>query len=104
MTSLGIIAGGGDLPRAVAQSARADGRDVFVVALRGMCGDWVEEFPHEWVSLGEPGQALKALDGADAERCPAGGPGGPAEIFRTQARRQGRAGAAARHCGGAPGR
>ena len=60
--SLGIIAGGGDLPRAVAQSARADGRAVFVVALRGMCGEWAEDFPHEWVSLGEPGRALKSLE------------------------------------------
>ena len=67
MTILGIIAGGGELPRAVAQSARADGRTVFVVALRGMCGDWAEEFSHEWVSLGEPGRALKALAGAGAK-------------------------------------
>src|SRR6201985_1476328 len=62
--SLGIIAGGGELPRAVAQSARDAGRTVFVVALRGMCGDWVEIFPHEWASLGEPGRALKALANA----------------------------------------
>ena len=62
--TLGLIAGGGDLPRAVAQSARAAGRPVFVVALRGMCGDWAEEFPHEWVSLGEPGRALKTLGNA----------------------------------------
>ena len=62
--SLGLIAGGGDLPRAVAQSARADGRAVFIVALRGMCGEWAEEFPHDWVSLGEPGRALKSLAGA----------------------------------------
>ena len=62
--TLGLVAGGGDLPRAVAQSARAAGRPVFVVALRGMCGDWAEEFPHEWVSLGEPGRALKTLGNA----------------------------------------
>ena len=31
MSKLGIIAGGGDLPRAVAQSARADGREIFVI-------------------------------------------------------------------------
>jgi len=65
--SLGIIAGGGDLPRAVAESARADGRAVFVVALRGMCGEWAEVFPHDWVSLGEPGRALKSLSGSGAK-------------------------------------
>jgi DUF1009 family protein len=65
MTTLGVIAGGGDLPGAVAQSARADGRAVFVVALRGsITGSWAEDFPHEMVSLGEPGKALKALAGA----------------------------------------
>ena len=63
--ALGIIAGGGDLPRAVAQSARDAGREVFIVALRGsLTESWVEDFPHEWVSLGEPGRALKALSGA----------------------------------------
>lgn len=64
--SLGLIAGGGDLPRAVAESARTSGRGVFVVALRGLCGDWARDFPHDWVSLGEPGRALKALRDAQA--------------------------------------
>jgi hypothetical protein len=65
--TLGLIAGGGDLPRAVAESARAQGREVFVVALRGMCGDWVSGFPHVSVALGEPGHALKALKKAGAK-------------------------------------
>ena len=65
----GIIAGGGDLPRAVAQSAREAGPHRF---RGGRCAgsvteDWVEDFPHEWLSLGEPGRALKALDGAGAD-------------------------------------
>ncbi len=63
--TLGIIAGGGDLPRAVAESAREAGRGVFVVALRGcMTEEWASGFAHEWVSLGEPGRAFKALKGA----------------------------------------
>src|ERR1700744_67676 len=62
MNMLGIIAGDGDLPRAVAMSARETGRPVFVVALRGcLNGTWPEEFSHAWASLGEPGKALKAL-------------------------------------------
>lgn len=66
-TALGIIAGGGDLPRAVATVAREAGREVFVVALRGsLTEDWVVEFRHEWVSLGEPGRAFKALKAAGA--------------------------------------
>ena len=62
MTRLGIIAGGGDLPRAVAQSARADGREVYVIALTGsLTEDWVGVFPHEFASPGVPGQAFKSL-------------------------------------------
>ena len=62
MSKLGIIAGGGDLPRAVAQSARADGREVYVIALAGsLTEDWVAGFPHEFSALGTPGQAFKSL-------------------------------------------
>jgi DUF1009 family protein len=63
-SKLGIIAGGGDLPRAVAQSARADGRAVFVIGLIGSLGagdSWIGEFPHEMASPGAPGQAFKSL-------------------------------------------
>jgi DUF1009 family protein len=59
---LGIIAGGGDLPRAVAQSARADGREVFVAAITGsLTEEWVKDFRHEFISLGAPGQAFKSF-------------------------------------------
>ena len=51
----------------MAQSARDAGRDVFIVALRGSADEgWVSEFPHDWVSIGEPGRALKALKNAGA--------------------------------------
>ena len=60
-TPLGIIAGGGDLPFAIAESVRAGGRGVFVVALTGSADGWVETWPHEWASLGEVGKVIKAL-------------------------------------------
>lgn len=60
--ALGLIAGGGDLPRAAALAARAAGRDVFVVPLVGSATDaWVADFPHEWLTPGEPGRIIKAL-------------------------------------------
>ncbi|MCU1386564.1 MAG: hypothetical protein JWL71_5261 [Acidobacteria bacterium] len=60
--TLGLIAGGGDLPRAVAQAVRVAGRDVFVVALVGsVTDDWINAFPHEFLSPGEPGRIIKAL-------------------------------------------
>jgi DUF1009 family protein len=65
--ALGLIAGGGELPRAVAQAARAAGRAVFVVPLVGSASeDWVRDFPHEFLSPGEPGRIIKALKGAGA--------------------------------------
>ena len=64
MSTLGIVAGGGDLPRAVAQSARANGREIFVIGLIGSLGEadaWVKDFPHELASPGAPGQAFKSF-------------------------------------------
>lgn len=59
--ALGIIAGGGELPRAIAESARASGRDVFILAINGTTDAWAKDYPSEWLSLGEPGRAVKAL-------------------------------------------
>jgi DUF1009 family protein len=65
---LGLIAGGGELPRAVAQAVKAAGRDVFVVALVGsVTEDWINGFPHEFLSPGEPGRIIKALKSAGAQ-------------------------------------
>jgi DUF1009 family protein len=44
---LGIIAGGGELPRAIAESARNAGRSVFVLALTGITDEWARGFPCE---------------------------------------------------------
>jgi len=64
---LGLIAGGGELPRAVAEAARQAGRSVFVVPLVGsVAEEWVKDFPHEFLSPGEPGRIIKALKGAGA--------------------------------------
>ncbi len=59
--ALGIIAGGGDLPRAIAESVSATGRKVFVLALRGSSDPWVAAYPHQWIALGETSKAFKAL-------------------------------------------
>ena len=63
--TLGIIAGSGRLPLAVAEAARSDGRAVFVLALEGMTApEDVSPYPHGWASLGEIGKAIKLLKGA----------------------------------------
>jgi len=61
MTGLGIIAGGGELPIAIADSASQAGRSVFVAALQGIAGPEVERFAHGWFGLGETGKTLRQL-------------------------------------------
>jgi len=49
---LAIIAGGGLLPRYVAEAARAHGEDPYVLALRDESGDDWSGFEHETISIG----------------------------------------------------
>jgi UDP-2,3-diacylglucosamine hydrolase len=60
--TLGIVAGGGELPVAIAQAAHAAGRAVFVVALEGNAKpEEFGAFAHEWASLGQLGRMLSLL-------------------------------------------
>jgi len=62
MGTLGIIAGGGELPIAIAESVEAAGRGAFVVALKGAVEESaVARFAHEWVAIGELGRVLGML-------------------------------------------
>ncbi len=60
MGALGIIAGGGELPVAIAESVRASGRDVFVLALSG-ADESLSAFPNETVGIGELGKSFALL-------------------------------------------
>ncbi len=60
--ALGVIAGGGPLPGRVAAAARAAGRPVFVVALRGFAeAAVVAPFPHADIRMGAAGEILSSL-------------------------------------------
>jgi DUF1009 family protein len=64
---IGLIAGGGVMPFAVADSLIARGVDPVVFALRGACDPaQVERFRHHWISVGQLGRALKLFR---AENC-----------------------------------
>jgi DUF1009 family protein len=59
---LGIIAGGGGLPRRLIESCRAGGRAVFVLALRGAAEPAaVADVPHAWCRLGAAATGLALL-------------------------------------------
>lgn len=63
--TLGIVAGGGELPLAIAQAAAADGRAVFIVGLEGMAAAQdIGDFPHAFASIGEFGKVIKLLKDA----------------------------------------
>ncbi len=68
MSILGIIAGGGELPRAVAQSAKAQGRPLHVLAIKGSTDEsWLNDHSHTWMGIGEWGLAIKTLREAGAQ-------------------------------------
>ena len=73
---LGVLAGGGPLPRQIVAQCRAGGREVFVVAFEGqtdpetVAGD----VAHIWTRLGAAGPTLKALRQAGCRELVMAGP------------------------------
>ena len=58
---LGLIAGGGDLPTAVAARCDAEGREVFVVRLAGFADPHLVRWPGAEFGMAQIGAILKAL-------------------------------------------
>jgi len=63
---LGLIAGGGDLPAAVAARCEAEGRPVFLIRLAGFADDDLARWPGSEFGMAQIGAILKALK---TERC-----------------------------------
>ncbi len=60
--ALGILAGGGTLPRRVAEAAAAQGRPVFIVAFAGQFDPaTVDGFPHIALRIGEAGRIIAEM-------------------------------------------
>lgn len=61
---LGIIAGAGSFPLALARAATEQGRPVFALLLKGIAGPDLQSYPHAWIGIGQFGamvaQARKA--------------------------------------------
>jgi DUF1009 family protein len=63
---IGIIAGSGALPAAIAEDAARAGFDPFILGLAGNATAAIERFPHAYVHIGQVGRMLRVLR---AERC-----------------------------------
>lgn len=64
---LGILAGGGDLPRHIIQVCQDSGREFFVIAFKDQTApETVAGVDHAWVRLGAAGRAVKLLREAGA--------------------------------------
>ena len=66
MRKVGLIAGGGALPVALAAQCRTAGRPYFVVRLKGMADPALAEHPGADLGIAELGKTIKVLK---AERC-----------------------------------
>ncbi|MAN45093.1 MAG: UDP-2,3-diacylglucosamine diphosphatase LpxI [Alphaproteobacteria bacterium] len=64
MAPLGIIAGLGDLPLAIADNAVASGQGVYVLRVKGFEEPALSKFPGDVIGLGEVGGVLKRLKAA----------------------------------------
>lgn len=72
---LGILAGGGVLPRLVVASCREQARPVFVLAFEGYTDvETTQGVEHAWVRLGAAGAALRHLRDSGAEELVLAGP------------------------------
>lgn len=58
---LGLIAGGGELPHAIARRCEAEGRGLYIIRLAGFTDTHLERWPGETFGMAEIGAILKAL-------------------------------------------
>src|SRR4029077_15968838 len=66
--NLGIVAGGGELPRLLIEACRSEGRDFHVVAFRGHAeAEPLAGAPQDWVLRGAVAKPLRALRAAGVE-------------------------------------
>lgn len=64
---LGIFAGGGALPRRLAETCQSAGRPYTILALKGFADMDVSSHPHHWVGMGEAGKAIQLLKSEGAQ-------------------------------------
>lgn len=75
---IALVCGAGQFPLVAARAARARGREVFILALKGIASEGVAEFPHIWLGVGQLGAAFREIEARGIEEiCFIGGLGRP---------------------------
>lgn len=67
MLKLGLIAGGGDLPRTLAERCIQAGRPFFVIRLKGFADAGLEDYPGADIGMAELGKCFAALKKAGCQ-------------------------------------
>ena len=67
MRKLGLIAGGGGLPLALAEHCRQTGRPYFVIRLKGFAESPLDEHPGEIAGIAEIGRIVRLTRDAGCE-------------------------------------
>ena len=75
LPGLGILAGGGPLPRRIAEARRASGGEVFIIAFEGQTDpETVVGLDHVWHRLGATSTSIKVLKTAGCREVVMAGP------------------------------
>lgn len=73
-----LICGNGAFPLVAARAARQRGLEVFILGLKGLASEAIEDFPHVWLSVGQLGAAFREMAARDIKDvCLIGGLGRP---------------------------
>jgi UDP-2,3-diacylglucosamine hydrolase len=60
-----LICGGGEFPLIAARAAARRGFEVFILGLKGMASEAIEDFPHVWLGVGQLGAAFREIAARD---------------------------------------
>lgn len=66
-STLGIIAGSGELPLYIAERTRKNGRPVFIAAIDGAASQKIENYPHAWIRFGQIDKLFNSLKKANVK-------------------------------------
>lgn len=59
---IGVVAGRGILPKLLIENLESKGMSFYIIALRGFVDDWVQQYSHDQIGMGQVGRLFKILE------------------------------------------